>query len=125
MKLSRTLTVAAAMIALAVIGTFVVLQLGGSEDSDAEMVTHECEVTIQFNTAVTQADITEAEAILRALDAKVEMIVMEIFPPIGVARLNVDDRQLCDTAVDELRGKSYVESVSWQTLDPLGVESAD
>jgi len=125
MKLSRTLTVAAAIVALAVIGTFVGLQLGGSDNSDADVVTHECEVTIQFNTEVTQADITEAEAILRALDANVEMIVMEIFPPIGVARLNVDDRQLCDTAVDELRGKSYVESVSWQTFDPLGVESAD
>ena len=58
MKLSRTLTVAAAIVALVVIGTFVVLQLGGSDDSDAVVATHECEVTIQFNTAVTQADIT-------------------------------------------------------------------
>ncbi len=130
MSLQRNLTIVSLVAVIAVLGVVAGLSLagagaGGEAPGDINTTGDECEVTINFNKTVTQADIAEAESILRARDANVEFIVMEIFPPIGVARLNVDDRSQCDSAVDELRAKSYVESVSWQTFDPVGVDGPE
>jgi len=130
MSLQRNLTIVSLIAVIAVLGVVAGLSFAGAGDGgevpgDINTTGDECEVTINFNETVTQTDIDEAGAILRALDGDVEFIVMEIFPPIGVGRLNVDDRSQCDSAVDELRAKSYVESVSWQTFDPLGVEDPE
>jgi hypothetical protein len=130
MSLQRNLTIISLVAIIGVLGVVAGLSFAGAGDGgdapgDINRTGDECEVTINFNDTVTQTDIEEVEAMLRALDPDVEFFVMESFPPIGVGRLNVDDRSQCDAAVDELRAKSYTANVSWQTFDPLGVENPD
>jgi hypothetical protein len=78
------------------------------------------EVTVQFNTTVTQADLDEAGALLRTFDDDLDFLIMEIFPPIGRAVLATDAPDLCQTVEAKLEAKSYVNSVScrpWQEPD--------
>jgi hypothetical protein len=70
------------------------------------------EVTVQFNTSVTEDDIDEAEALLRAYDEGLEFVTMEIWPPIGRALLATDVPDFCQTVEAELGAKSYVDDVS-------------
>ena len=69
------------------------------------------EVTVQFNTTVTQDDLDEAGALLGTYDNDLEFLIMEIFPPIGRATLETDTPDFCATVVAELEAKSYVRSV--------------
>ena len=78
------------------------------------------EVTVQFNGSVTQQDIDEAGALLRSYDDDLEFLIMEIFPPIGLAVLTTDATGFCQTVKPALEAKSYVNSVScrpWQEPD--------
>ncbi len=78
------------------------------------------EVTVRFNTSVTQGDLDEAFALLRSYDQDVEFLIMESFPPIGGAVLETDAAEFCGTIEAELEAKSYVESAScqpWQERD--------
>ena len=70
------------------------------------------EVTVQFNTSVTQDDIDEAAALLRAYDEDLEFLIMEIWPPIGRALLATNVPDFCQTVEAELEAKSYVDDVS-------------
>ncbi|UCH86066.1 MAG: hypothetical protein JSU97_05860 [Dehalococcoidia bacterium] len=70
------------------------------------------EVTVQFNTSVTQDDIDEAAALLRAYDEDLEFLIMEIWPPIGRALLTTNVPDFCQTVETELEAKSYVDDVS-------------
>lgn len=70
------------------------------------------EVTVQFNTSVTQDDIDEAAALLRAYDEDLEFLIMEIWPPIGRALLATNVPDFCQTVEAELEAKSYVDGVS-------------
>jgi hypothetical protein len=70
------------------------------------------EVTVQFNTLVTQDDIDEAAALLRAYDEDLEFLIMEIWPPIGRALLATNVPDFCQTAEAELEAESYIDNVS-------------
>jgi hypothetical protein len=76
------------------------------------------EVTVEFNTTVTQDDIDEAGAVLGAYDEDLEFFVMEIWPPIGRALLTTDVADFCQTVEGELEAKSYVDDVSCGPVEP-------
>jgi len=70
------------------------------------------EVTVRFNTTVTQDDIDEVDALLRAYDDELEFLLMESWPPIGRAQLTTDVAHFCQTVEAELEAKSYIDDVS-------------
>jgi hypothetical protein len=70
------------------------------------------EVSVGFNTSVTQDDIDEVGALLRAYDDELEYVVMESWPPIGRALLTTDVVDFCQTVEAELEAKSYIDDVS-------------
>ncbi len=70
------------------------------------------EVTVNFNTSVTQDDLSESEGVLQAYDDDVDYAVMESFPPVGRAVLSTDAADFCQTVEAELGGKSYVDGVT-------------
>ena len=70
------------------------------------------EVTVQFNTTVTQDDLNEAGALLGTYDNDLEFLIMEIFPPIGRAVVTTEAADFCQTLETELGAKSYVDEVS-------------
>jgi hypothetical protein len=76
------------------------------------------EVTVGFNTSVTQDDIDEAGAVLRAYDDELEFVVMESWPPIGRALLTTDVTDFCQTVEAELETKSYIDRVSCGPVEP-------
>jgi len=76
------------------------------------------EVTVRFNTSVTQDDIDETGALLRAYDDDLEFVIMESWPPIGRALLatNVMDEVCMATpAISEgmliVRTKNHVYGI--------------
>ena len=80
-------------------------------------------VDVQFNETVTDADLDEAGALLRAYDEGLDFIIMEIFPPIGSATVETDAPDFCATVVDEVEAKSYVRSV--ECLLAIEVDDGD
>ena len=101
----------------AALGIVLAILLGQASDGDT-MARYE--VTVRFNSSVTQDDIGEVGALLRSFDEDVEFLVMEIFPPIGRAVLATDVPDLCRTVQAELDAESYVASSScqpWQEPD--------
>ena len=70
------------------------------------------EVTVQFNTTVTQDDLDEAGAFLRTFDDDLEYLILEIFPPIGQAVVTTEAADFCQMVETELGAKSYVDDVS-------------
>ena len=70
------------------------------------------EVTVRFNTSVTQDDIDEVGALLGAYDDELEFVVMESWPPVGRALLTTDVVDFCQTVEAELEAKSYIDEVS-------------
>jgi len=119
MKLSGTVTVAATVIALAVFGMFAGLQLGDTDSSDAD-TGGQYQVHMDFNETVTSADMAEAQDLIRAFDADVELMIMESFPPQGSAVVETADVGFCTAIVAELEAKSYVNSASCETWTPAG-----
>lgn len=77
-------------------------------DSDSA-VTYD--VSISFNSSYTQQDIDETDALLRAYDDGLEYVVQESFPPTGVATLETDEPDFCQTVKADLEAKTYVEAV--------------
>jgi hypothetical protein len=70
------------------------------------------EVTVRFNTSVTQDDIDEAGVLLRTFDDDVEFLIMEMFPPVGRAVVAVDTPGFCQAVAADLEARSYVNDVS-------------
>ncbi len=82
--------------------------------------TAQYEVTVQFNTTVTQDDLNEAGSLLRTFDDDVDFLIMEIFPPIGRAVLATDAPDFCPTVQAALEAERYVDGAScrpWQEPD--------
>ncbi len=78
------------------------------------------EVTVQFNTTVTQDDLDEVGALLRTFDDDVDFLITEIFPPIGHAVLATDAPDFCPTVKAALEAERYVDGAScrpWQEPD--------
>ena len=101
----------------AVLGTVLGISLMQGSDADE---TARYEVTVQFNTTVTQDDLDEADSLLRTFDDDVDFLIMEIFPPIGSAVLTTDATGFCRTVEAALEAKSYVDGAScrpWQEPD--------
>jgi hypothetical protein len=71
---------------------------------------------VHFNTSVTQDDIDEVGALLRAYDEDLEFLIMESWPPIGRALLSANLPDFCGAVEGELQGKSYVDDVSCEPL---------
>ncbi len=82
-------------------------------------------VTVQFNTSVTQDDYDEVEALLRAYDDDLELVVMEIFPPIGSAVLTLEAPDECSTIEAQLEAKSYVADASCGPWQPVDLDDPD
>ncbi len=117
MRIDRRVAAGLLIIVGAVLGT--VLGISLMQGSDADETTR-YEVTVQFNTTVTQDDIDEAGGLLRTFDDDVDFLIMEIFPPIGRAVLATDAPDFCPTVEAALEAKSYVDGAScqpWQEPD--------
>ena len=93
----------------AVLGSALAISLVQRSNADD---TARYEVTVQFNTTVTQDDLDEAGALLRTYDSDLEFLIMEIFPPIGRAVVTTEAADFCQTLETELGAKSYVDEVS-------------
>jgi hypothetical protein len=129
MIVKRNLTIASLIAVIGVLGVVAAISFAGASGGNGDANSNgpragDCEVTINYNTSVTQADLDEVELMVRALDADAEMVLAESWPPIGGASLAVD-AAACDGLVDALTNMSYVESASWQTFDPAGVGDPD
>jgi hypothetical protein len=70
------------------------------------------EVTVEFNSSVTQDSIDEVAALLHTFDDDLEFLILERFPPQGRATLATDTADFCPTIEAELTAKSYVDSAS-------------
>ena len=93
----------------AVLGSALAISLVQRSNADD---TARYEVTVQFNTTVTQDDLDEAGALLRTFDEDVDFLILEIFPPIGRAVVTTEAADFCQTVETELGAKSYVDEVS-------------
>jgi hypothetical protein len=76
------------------------------------------DVTVLFNTSVTQEDIDAVEATLRAHDADLEFVLMESFPPIGSAVMAREGADFCANVEGELVAESYIDEVSCEPRQP-------
>ncbi len=72
----------------------------------------EFEVTVRFNTSVTQDDIDEAGILLRTFADDLVFVNMDIFPPVGRAVVATDTPGFCQAVAAELEAKSYVNDVT-------------
>lgn len=100
----------------ALLCTLILMACGGSESS-----TTRYEVTVNFNTSVTQEDIEETKDVLQSYDEDLEFIIMESFPPIGRALLTTDAPDFCSMIETDLEAKTYVRDVlceEWEEADP-------
>jgi len=70
------------------------------------------DVRIVFNETVTQEDMDEVADLLESYDEDVDFLVQEIFPPIGVARVETDVSDFCAVITAELEGRSYISEVT-------------
>ena len=109
MRIDRRLAAGLIVIVGVVLGSALVISLVKGSNADE---TTRYEVTVQFNSSVTQQDIDEAGALLGAYDDDLEFLIMEIFPPIGRAVLATDAPDLCSTVKAALEAESYVDDVS-------------
>ena len=109
MRINRRVAAGLLVIVGAVLGTVLGISLMQGSDADE---TARYEVTVQFNTTVTQDDLDEARALLRTYDDDVDFLIMEIFPPIGRAVVTTEAAAFCPTVEAALEAKSYVDEVS-------------
>ena len=97
------------IVAVAIVGVVAGVSSGCGSGGDAA---NQYEVTVRFNSSVTQDDIDEAGSLLHTYDDDLEFLVMEIFPPIGRAVVTTEAADFCHTVETELGAKSYVDDVS-------------
>jgi hypothetical protein len=69
-------------------------------------------VTVGFNESVTQDDMDEVDAYLRAFDEDLDFLIQESFPPTGVATVKTDAADFCATVKADLGAKPYVRDVT-------------
>ncbi len=113
MSVNSRAAIALTTAAIAVLGTILGLTLSQTSGDGPPRY----EVTVRFNTSVTQSDIEEIGALLRSHDEDLSLAIMESFPPIGRALLESDETAFCPTVEAELTAKSYIDSEScrpWQ-----------
>ena len=83
-------------------------------------------VTVRFNTTVTQDDMDDVDAFLRAYDEDLDFLIQESFPPTGVATLETDAEDFCATVEAELEARSYIDGVDCgEASDVLSSESPE
>ncbi|MCH8346452.1 MAG: hypothetical protein IIC87_05930 [Chloroflexi bacterium] len=114
MRIDRRVAAGLMVILGVVLGSALVISLVNGSDADE---TARYEVTVQFNTSVTQDDLDETGSLLRTFDDDVDLLILEISPPIGRAVLATDAPGFCPTVMEALGAASYVDGVScrpWQ-----------
>ena len=109
MRIDRRVGAVLLVIVGVVLGSALAISLVQRSNADE---TAQYEVTVQFNTTVTQNDLDEVGALLRTFDDDVDFLIMEIFPPIGRAVLTTDATGFCPTVKAALEAESYVDSAS-------------
>ncbi len=117
MRINQRVAAGLLVIVGAVLGTVLGISLIQGSDADE---TAQYEVTVQFNTTVTQDDLDEAGGLLGTYDDDLEFLIMEIFPPIGRAVLATDAPDFCPAVKAALEAESYVDGAScqpWQEPD--------
>ena len=117
MRIDRRVGAVLLVIVGVVLGSALAISLVQRSNADE---TAQYEVTVQFNTTVTQNDLDEVAALLRSFDDDVDFLIMEIFPPIGHAVLTTDLTGFCPTVKAALEAESYVDGAScqpWQEPD--------
>ena len=83
-------------------------------------------VTVRFNTTVTQDDMDDVDAFLRAYDEDLDFLIQESFPPTGVATLRTDAEDFCATVKSGLEAKSYIDDVTCREAgEEIPVSSPD
>ena len=109
------------MVRVALVGALLVVGLTSGCGSEAGDAVVRYEVTVRFNTSVTQGDLDEVDAILRSYDEDLEFLIQESFPPTGRAFLATDAPDFCPTIEADLEAKAYVEDVlceEWEEPPP-------
>lgn len=117
MRIDRRVAAGLMVIVGVVLGSALGISLVQRSNADE---TARYEVTVQFNTTVTQDDLDEVDSFLRTFDDDLEFLVMEVFPPIGRAVLATDAPDFCQTVKAALETERYVDGVScqpWQEPD--------
>lgn len=99
------------MARLALAAVFLLAALAAACTDETGGAVTDYEVTIRFNTQVTQDDLNETAAVLGAYDEEMEFLVMESFPPIGRAFLSTGEVDFCSKVQAEIGAKSYVDGV--------------
>jgi hypothetical protein len=69
------------------------------------------DVTIAFNQQYTEAALQEVDAILRAYDDDIDVLVQESFPPVARTVIHSKVENFCDELRAQLEVKPYVERV--------------
>jgi hypothetical protein len=83
------------------------------------------EVTVRFNTSVTQDDLSESEEVLRAYDDGIDYVIMESWPPVGRALLATDAPDFCRTVEAQLERNTYIDGVTCELWDDVGEVDPD
>jgi hypothetical protein len=83
------------------------------------------EVTVDFNTSVTQEDLAGIESSLRAYGDDLEYVIMESWPPVGRALLATDASDFCRTVEAEFEAESYIDRVKCGPRADIGKVDPD
>jgi hypothetical protein len=78
--------------------------------------TNQYDVTVRFNTSVTQDGMDEVSQVLQSFDPNAEMIVAESFPPIGHVVLKTNAPDVCQRLTNALGAIAGVQDVACEPL---------
>ena len=77
------------------------------------------DVAIDFNEAVTQADMDLAQEVLASFDPTVQLLILESFPPMGRATVTTADPAFCEGVQAKLSDNPGVASVTCEPAAPV------
>lgn len=83
------------------------------------------DVTVNFDRTATQEEMEAVAAALRAFDADADMLILEIFPPIGRAIVETDAADFCSSARERLEPVHGVAGVSCRPHEADGPADPD
>ena len=108
MSIDRKASAAGLIMAVAIVGVLAGVSSGCGSGDDARRF----DVSVQFTTEATQDDIFDVGTFLRTFDDELEYLILEIFPPLGLAVVTTEAADFCQTMESELGARSYVDDVS-------------
>lgn len=111
MRNNLRMTAALLVVVGAVLGTAIGISLVGASAGDSA---DKYDVTVRFNASVTQDDIDDTGALLRTYDDDLDFVILESFPPMGRAVIEVEAGDFCQTIEAELETAGYIEETTCQ-----------